>query len=220
VADSSCFGALRFRSARLGRTLRCTFGKRLGSLGVLCTLSGALLGATWASSAHALPLITLSGGVRLLQGTPIKKIDPDPYGLGLGVRLGVTLPGSLYLGGALDYFFGESKTLDDLDQERARLEVMGRIGYDVGLGPLLIRPVVGIGLARTLQEFKGATSGAGATPSVTTRDNLNDLLIAPGFDFGFDLGLMTLGLDARYNWVPSGKRLDGTVVGLGVGVAL
>src|SRR5262245_4134428 len=78
-----------------------------------------LLGA--GGDASALPLVTLSGSLRGQYGTvagdeggvavntpsgqQLKVVNP--YGLGLQLAAGATLPLSLYVGASFDLFFGE-----------------------------------------------------------------------------------------------------------------
>src|SRR5690242_16836511 len=79
-------------------------------LALVPAFSAALLVLGTSSTAHALPLVTLSGSARGLYGSRSDDVGLNPYGGGIGLRLGVTLPAALYLGGSFDYFFGESET--------------------------------------------------------------------------------------------------------------
>ena len=174
-------------------------------------LSAALLVLGTSSTAHALPLVTLSGSVRGLYGSPADDLGLNPYGGGIGLRLGVTLPASLYLGGSFDYFFGESETnAADLEQSVSVLQLMARVGYDVDIGPVTMRPQLGLGLAQSQLDFGGISTSE------------SDFALAPGAEFIFGLGLLSLSAEANYNVVFAGDNDQVTnawILGLGLGVS-
>lgn len=183
---------------------------RLGSLGLAALLSCA--GLCVAKSASALPLVGVSGGIRFLYGSPSEDVEPDPYRFGLGGRLGVTLPMSLYLGASVDYFFGQSVTALDLDQSASVLQTMARVGYELGVWPISLRPVLGLGWARNTVDVEGGLAGV-ATPS-STGDNF---VVAPGLDLDASLGLISLSAEARYNMLLGDDGANGFIFGLGTG---
>ena len=82
----------------------------------------------------ALPLLTLSGSVRGLYGSGSDDPALDPYGAGLGLRAGVTLPASLYVGASLDYFFGESSSVAGLDSSASLLQLLAQPIEQAGTG--------------------------------------------------------------------------------------
>lgn len=169
----------------------------------------ATLSAT--STASALPLLTLSGSARGLYGNPTGDAELNAYGAGLGLRLGVTLPASLYLGGSFDYFFGESDTVVNQDVSASLLQLMGRVGYDLGLGPLTLRPQLGFGYAQSNSELGPIESSA------------SDFVLAPGLEFTFGLGLLSIGAEASYNKVFADDEAeldDAIVLGLGLGFSI
>ena len=84
---------------------------------------------------------------------------------------------------------------------------MGRVGYDLGLGPLTLRPQLGLGLAQ-------ASDDVGPSESSTS-----DFVLAPGLEFTFGLGLLSIGAEASYNKVfSSDDDVDADAVVLGVGL--
>lgn len=174
--------------------------------------SAALLVLGTSSTAHALPLVTLSGSARGLYGSLSDDVGLNPYGGGIGLRLGVTLPASLYLGGSFDYFFGESETnAVDVEQSFSALQVMARVGYDLGIGPVTLRPQLGVGLAQTHAEFGGVSTSE------------SDFALAPGAEFIFGLGLLSLSAEANYDIVLVGdedQSLNAWILGLGLGFSL
>jgi opacity protein-like surface antigen len=181
-------------------------------LAVVPALSAALLVLGTSSIAHALPLVTLSGSARGLYGSPSDDLGLNSYGGGIGLRLGVTLPASLYLGGSFDYFFGESETnAADLEQSASVLQGMARVGYDLGVGPVTLRPQLGLGLARYHADFGGVSASE------------SDFALAPGAEFIFGLGLLSLSAEANYNVIFAGDNdqiTNAWILGLGLGFSL
>lgn len=172
--------------------------------------SVALVGLCTAERAEAMPVITFSGSVRGLYGTSLGDPELDPYQFGIGVTAGVTLPASLYLGAAFDYFFGESETVQDLDLKSSSLQLQARVGYDIGIGPLFtLRPNLGLGLATAAAELDEA------------RVTDSYFVLAPGAEFVLGLGLLSASAEARYNKVFSdeGADADGLIFGLGLGLS-
>jgi opacity protein-like surface antigen len=168
---------------------------RVALLASVPALSAALLVLGTSSTAHALPLLTFSGSARGLYGSPSDDLGLNPYGGGIGLRLGVTLPASLYLGGSFDYFFGESETnAAELEQSTSVLQVMARAGYDVGIGPVTLRPQLGLGLARSHADFGDISASE------------SDFALAPGAEFIFGLGVLSLSAEANYNVIFAGDK--------------
>jgi hypothetical protein len=183
----------------------------MSSLAAPLLAASALLATLSATStAAALPLLTISGSARGLYGSPTGDAELNPYGVGLGLRLGVTLPASLYLGGSFDYFFGESETVLNEDVSLAILQLMGRVGYDLGVGPITLRPQIGFGYAQSSSELGPIESSE------------SDFVLAPGVEFTFGLGLLSIGAEASYNKVFAGDDVeaDAVVLGLGLGFSI
>ncbi|MBK7397710.1 MAG: hypothetical protein IPJ34_15790 [Myxococcales bacterium] len=156
-------------------------------------LFSAIVGVTVAAAvspheAKALPGIGASGGI--LVGTGLKPGDysegsPNPYGLGLGVRGGINLMG-LYGGATFVYHLGGS--VDVLGQSvKTNVMYYGlEGGYEIGLGPIAVRPYVGLG-NMSVKASVGSSS-----------DSQSSLYVAPGI-----VGLVTVagffvGADVRY----------------------
>jgi opacity protein-like surface antigen len=182
-------------------------------LAIVPACSAALLVLGTSSSAHAAPLVTLSGSVRGLYGSPSDHLSLlNPYGGGIGLRLGVSLPASLYLGGSFDYFFGESETnAAEVEQSQSVFQLMARVGYDLEIGPVTLRPQLGLGVAQSDADFGGVSTSE------------SDFALAPGAEFIFGLGLLSLGAEASYNVVFAGDNGQGTnawILGLGLGISL
>lgn len=184
---------------------RCNLWRRLpaAALGVAC----ATAALAFSGNASALPLLTLSASLRGLYGTASGDPDANPYGPGLGVRAGVTLPASLYLGASLDYFFGESKEILGTDVNASLLQVMANVGYDAGLGPLTLRPSLGLGLSQANVEVGPLDESEG------------NFVLSPGAEAIVGLGLLSVSGEVRYNKVFA-DDLDGVYFGVGLGFSL
>ena len=205
---------MRLQTLRSRKLLRGGPALRVASplLAIVPALSAALLVLGTPSTAHALPGVTLSGSLRGLYGSPGDDLGLNPYGGGIGLRLGVTLPASLYLGGSFDYFFGDSETnAAEVEQSASLFQLMARVGYDVGIGPVTLRPQVGLGFLQSHTDFGDL------------RASESDFALAPGAEFIFNLGLLSLSAEANYNVVLSGHSDESTnawILGLGLGFSL
>lgn len=209
--------ALAFEEVSLNESHRFHIGtpraaRRRAPLAAVFALAAVagVLGS--AERAEALPLLTLSGSLRGLYGSPVDgDLDPSPYGAGIGLRAGVTLPASLYLGGSLDYFFGESVDTPLGEVSVSLLQLMAHGAYDLGLGPLTVRPGLGLGLASTSGDFPGGAS-----------ESESDFVVSPGVEASIGLGLLSVGAEARYNKIFSDGDVstDAIVFGVGIGVSL
>ena len=175
----------------------------------LPALSVALVGLCTTERAEALGGLGLSGSVRALYGPSVGSPELNPYSFGLGLTAGFTLPSSLYLGAAFDYFFGESEDVGSADVSNSILQLQGRIGYDIGLGPFTLRPNLGLGVATAASELDSA------------RVTDSYFVVAPGAELVLGLGLLTASAEARYNKVfsDSGAEADAVIFGLGLGLS-
>jgi hypothetical protein len=158
--------------------------------------------------AQALPLLTISGSARGLYGAPLGDPPLSAYGAGFGLRAGLTLPTALYLGGSFDYFFGESEELLGVDASASLLQLMAVAGYDLGLGPLTLRPSLGLGLAQTSVDAGIADTSEG------------DFVLSPGAELIVGLGFWSVSAEARYNKIFADGDADALVFGAGLGFSL
>jgi hypothetical protein len=174
-------------------------------LGLACA-AGAF---AFSGSASALPLVTISGSARGLYGSALG--DPEVlsfYGPGLGLRAGVTLPASLYLGASLDYFFGESKSISGFDASSSLLQVLANVGYDLGLGPLTLRPNIGLGLASSTIKL------------LNLDESDSNFVLSPGAEVIVGLGLLAVSGEVRYNKIFADGDTDALILGVGIGFTL
>jgi len=196
--------------------------RRLPLLWARAGLAVGALGAvaTFSASAAALPLVGISASLRGLYGVGLgdsQKVqasvnasqsnsskDWNPYGVGLGVRGGVTLF-SIYAGASLDYFFAETTHLEGMKISGGRLQVMANLGYELGLPLITLRPFLGVGYAQTRIES-----------SIGTDHSKHELALAPGAELMVSLGLVNLSGELRYNFT---STADAAIVGIGAGLS-
>jgi hypothetical protein len=186
---------------------------------------GALALLALGRDAHALPLLTLWGSVRGLYGsvagdeasvglasptgTQFKTVNA--YGPGLGLSAGVTLPLSLYLGASYDYFFGETVSFGGGPEvSRSSSQLLARVGYDLGLGPLTVRPELGLGALFSHVKLEA---------TMPAEHTANGTVLAPAVEAFIGLGLLNVNAEARYEFV-AGDNSNALVLGLGLGVSL
>jgi hypothetical protein len=93
---------------------------------------------------------------------------------------------------------------------------MGNVGYDLGLGPLTLRPVLGLGLSTSSVE---TTSGLSVGGPTTVEVSESNFLLAPGAELVVGLGFLSVGGEVRYNKVFADGDADAIVVGAGVGLS-
>lgn len=206
------------RSIICGATFPRVSWRGSSSVVRLLALAGGLCAWAAPSEAEALPLVTLSASLRGLYGAATDDADPSPYAAGLGVRAGVTLPASLYLGASLDYFFGGSEEIAGLDISLSTFQLLANVGYDFGLGPLTLRPIVGLGFSQVSSDVDGDDFG-GVQVTGATEDG--DFALSPGVEAMIGLGLLNVGGELRYNKVFSGDvDRDAVIIGVGLGISL
>jgi hypothetical protein len=132
----------------------------------------------------------ISPSAGLLVGNGFK----DGYNVGLGARGGVTLPMNVYVGGTFLYHLG--KTENDVTANVWFLAAEG--GYDLAVGPLTLRPYLGLGYAH-LAVSGGDVCGLGQCVSLSNSEGKVSLW--PGATALFGLGSFFVGADLRYTVV-------------------
>ena len=123
---------------------------------------------------------------------------------------GITLPSALYLGASFDYFFGESED-DVVDAEFAIYQLMANVGYDLGLGPLTLRPSLGLGVANSSVEVGGP---------ISFEETESDFVLSPGAEGIIGLGVLSVSAEVRYNKVFADGDADALIMGVGFGFSL
>ncbi len=151
-------------------------------------------------------------GVGFRYGIDFEEGDFNPWGSGIGVEAGYTLPNAVYLGGNFDYFFGDSIDVAGTTLEGNIWQLMAEGGYDLGLGPnVVVRPKAGLGVAG-LHSKRCPPTGACSDDSET------DFAIAPGATFMLLTKNFSLSLDLRYDMILADpETLNGLIFSVGVG---
>lgn len=154
-------------------------------------------------------------GLGFRYGFELEEGDFNPWGPGLGIAAGYTLPVMpIYVGGNFDYFFG-----DTLESPLGELsgniwQLMGEGGYDIGIGGgLVLRPKLGLGIAGLSQEVCITNVGMGETCG---DDSEVEFAAAPGVTFVY-LGPISLTLDLRYDMIFAEETGNALIVSAGIG---
>lgn len=149
-------------------------------------------------------------GVGFRYGFELEPGELNPWGTGLGLDGGITLPNAVYVGGNFEYFFGESLQVSDIEYSGNLWQLTAEGGYDIGLGPILVlRPKVGVGVAGVSSETCDA--------SLCTDDSSTDFVLAPGGTFILMPPGFSLSLDVRYDMIFAERTLNGVIVSAGIG---
>lgn len=149
-------------------------------------------------------------GLGFRYGIEMNEGDLNPWGIGLGINGGYTLPNAVYLGGNIEYFFGDSAG-DDINGASANIwQLSAEGGYDIGLGPIFVlRPKLGLGLANI--HAKACVLGACASA------NESDFALFPGVTFMVMPPGFNLSADVRYELVFSDQTEKALLLAFGIG---
>ena len=162
----------------------------LRGLGILVFAGAALVSRPATARPATANSVQLGAGFRY--GFDLTGASSNPWGLGLGIDGGYTLENAVYLGGNLDYFFGEDAEGDGLFQ------LLAEVGYDLGLGEnFVFRPKLGAGFAAANSEARAA--------------------VAPGVKLMVFTSSVSLSLDTRYSIVLSDPSLQALILSMGIG---
>lgn len=176
------------------------------------SIAMGLASVLWAapSWADAATEGALQFGLGFRYGAELNDGDLNPWGTGLGLEGGYTLPVlPIYVGGNIEYFFGGTleSPLGDVKANVFQLSAEG--GYDFGIGDhFVIRPKLGLGYAFMNSEF--------CLPDCRSESD-NKPLIAPGVKLMLFLSKFQLAFDARYAIVTSDPAAKAFIFSVGVG---
>jgi hypothetical protein len=89
-------------------------------------------------------------------GVVLDSGDFNPFGFTLGARGGYTFELPIYVGGTAAFMLGEKEG----DSALRMFQIGAEVGYDFALGPVVLRPFLGLGLniAFTKSDFFGRES--------------------------------------------------------------
>jgi len=128
--------------------------------------------------------------------------SPNAYGLGFGVRGGYTFPDytfpvQVYTGLSFLYYNGNSQSVPFIGSSRVRIwTLMAEFGQDLAVGPVEIRPFLGLGIGvfgGGVGAFSSSTAYFGLTPGAVATYSFNGPL---------STGLF-VGVDIHITWLPS-----------------
>jgi hypothetical protein len=194
-------------------------------LTLACVLLGGL---AMTSTAAATPIGSVSATASALYGVDTTGGDPgvNGFGVGLAAEVGVTLPGSLYLGVSVEHFFGLTQnesllSLPSIDIERSAsiTELMGHLGYDWSLEGVVLRPSLGAGYALFDIEIESSTAGEESSSSISK----GGAVLSPAVEARIPVaGVVSGCVELRYDIVVLSDAPDptGFVIGAGVGIDL
>jgi hypothetical protein len=177
---------------------RVVIGFSLGALFVVGTARAQSSASTHYVVAAATPYYGPSAS--LLLGIATADLN-----LGVGARGGYTLPNNVYVGGTIVYHTGTSTndTVQGVNiQVSSHLFYLGpEGGYDVAVGPVLIRPFLGLGLAPASISTNCSPPQSALCTTVSRTDTNFALWL--GGDVLYPLGMFYVGGDLRALFVQS-----------------
>jgi hypothetical protein len=136
-----------------------------------------------------------------------KENDVEPYGVGVGASAGVTLPVfPMFLGARVLYFFGDDASFG-AGSGRVTLDshylMYGLdLGYDATLGPVTLRPGLGIGRA--------TVDNSGSAIGVTVSASDSSLYLAPGMGVLVTVLFLYVGAEVRFNYLTEDEHQSST----------
>src|SRR5690606_5628792 len=159
------------------------------------TAAAVFLASATASAQEAATAGKPSVGAGIRYGLEMNEGDSNPWGFGLGARGGYTLDFGLYVGGAFEYYFGDSEDFGGGNEVSFNIwQLMAEVGYDVGLGDqLVLRPKAGVRLA--------SLGGEVCIQGTCASDSESNLLLAPGVEFQYVGDGFFVGAEARYDFI-------------------
>jgi hypothetical protein len=147
-------------------------------------------------------------------GVKVAGPELNPWGFGLGVHLGYTLPMGVYFGVPFDYFFGTEDTYGGAAIEAKLWQVGVEGGYDLALGnTLVLRVKGGLGVASLTTA---ACSGDLEAPLCARRTETKPVF-GPGLAFLYLGPNFSFTLDARYELLPTDPLAQGLIFSVGIG---
>lgn len=174
----------------------------LGLAGSLCAVPAAADPAT---------KNTIQLGVGFRYGFDQEPGDLNIWGTGVGLDAGFTLPNAVYVGGNVEYFFGQRLEQNDIELRGHLWQLTAEGGYDIGVGPIFVlRPKLGAGVAGTTME----TCDLGGT---CVDDASTNFVLAPGASFILMPPGFSLSLDVRYDVIFAERTLNAIIVSAGIG---
>jgi hypothetical protein len=170
--------------------------------------------------------VSLSASANAFHGTLPAGSDfaYNPFGPGLGLHVGVTLPLSVYVGASYEHFFGgeplEWVSADSFRRDGSLDQLTAWVGYELALDGIVLRPRLGLGYVRVESEI--TTREQFSAVGTTETSSSSVLVVAPALGLSFPIeGALSLLVEGRYQLVPEELAgADALVIGVGFGVDL
>jgi hypothetical protein len=145
----------------------------------------------------------------------------NPFGVGLGLRVGMALPQRLYFGLSYEHFLGGQPfafaNIAAYEIEATLDQLQGWVGYQLALDGVTLRPCFGIGAAY-VQEETVTTDAQGRERSEHVALGV---VASPALQLVFPVGAASLLVEGRYSMVPESVAAgDGLLVGVGFGAEI
>jgi len=162
----------------------------------------------WFGAAFALFALTTNtasaagGSAALLLGEGFK----DGYNFGVGARAGFTLPMNVYVGGTFVYHLGKTEPSPQGDSKSNVLYFGAEGGYELGAGPLTVRPYMGLGYASASESKPPYCTGSVCGAPQSKSEGVG--AIWPGATAIFPLGNFFVGGDVRYVILLGSDQVD------------
>jgi hypothetical protein len=121
-------------------------------------------------------------------------------GVGIGLRGGYTLPMKVYIGAAFVYHLGGSNDANQVKYTGSTLYLGPEAGYDLELGPVILRPYVGLGYGSVK-----AKAEAGGTTLIDRSEG--GFAVWPGVMARYPVDAFFVGADARYALVTGTDKI-------------
>jgi hypothetical protein len=160
-------------------------------------------------------VLQLEAGFRY--GFDLGDAEVGPWGPGIGLGLGYTLASGVYLGGLVEYFFGESGPVGVNDVDTNLIQVAAEGGYDLALSDYWVARAKGFaaGVRIARESCSSTLIPGGGSPCSDTASF--DLGFGPGASLMYLGRSFSLSIDGRYEVVLSDPRQSSIIVAAGIG---
>jgi hypothetical protein len=155
-------------------------------------------------------------------GVATTPIDHDPYLFTIGAQAGVTLPiFPLYLGARVLWFSGElqnARLTSSMNQAAVSfslnyLMLAADVGYDLEVGPIVLRPLLSVGRATLSGKLIGPLG-------IADRPVDNSLFVAPALALLVNVCCLYVSGELRYSFLTESGNPDGIALLLGFGARI
>lgn len=172
------------------------------------------LGEARAQSTPPATVRVLQIGAGFRYGIDFEEGDMNPFGPGLGLDAGYTLPSAIYFGGVFDYFFGDTEEGPGYEVDANVWQVMAEGGYDFALSDSwVLRGKGGVGYG----ALKSESCVSGVAGNTCSDDSDGGLAVAPGLSLMYLGPSFSFSADGRYDMVFADETLNGFIFSFGIG---